>query len=123
MAHNGEWTMRMSKARGWCASLVAMTAALVALSAATDARADAEFTATAGAGSVSVTIPTGSQWHINKEAPWKVTVGTTSLTKEKWALTELSATVSGVPAGDATVKVYICNGDQCKNAEVKVVVK
>ena len=28
--------------------------------------------------------------------------------------------MNGVPAGDAKVKVYVCNGDQCKNAEVTV---
>ena len=113
--------MRVSKASGWCASLVAMAAALVALSTATDARADAEFTATGGAGKVTVTG--NGHWHINKDAPWKVTVGTTTIPKEKWQLSDATATVSGVPAGDATVKVYVCNGDQCKNAEVKVKVQ
>jgi hypothetical protein len=110
--------MRVSKALG---SMVAMAAALVALSTATDARADAEFTATGGKGSVEV--KGNGHWHINKEAPWKVTVGSTSLGKDKWSLSDGSATVSGVPAGEAKVKVYVCNGDQCKNAEVTVTVK
>ncbi len=110
--------MRVSKALG---SLVAMAAALVALSTATDARADAEFTATGGKGSIEV--KGNGHWHINKEAPWKVTSGTTVLAKDKWTLSDGSATVSGVPAGTATVKVYVCNGDQCKNAEVTVTVK
>lgn len=107
--------MRMSKALG---SFVAMAAACVALSAATDAFADAEFTATGGKGSVEVK-PTGP-WHINTAAPWKATSGGTTLAKDKFTLSETSAKVSGLPAGDATVKVYVCNGDQCKNAEVKV---
>jgi hypothetical protein len=110
--------MRVSKALG---SMVAMAAALVALSTATDARADAEFTATGGKGSIEV--KGNGHWHINKEAPWKATVGTTTLAKDKWALSDGSAKVSGVPAGDAKVKVYVCNGDQCKNAEVTVKVQ
>jgi len=117
--------MRVSKALG---SMVAMAAALVALSTATDARADAEFTATGGKGTVEV--HGNGHWHVNKEAPWKVTVGSTSLGKDKWTLVDKSpsapggsATVSGVPAGEAKVKVYVCNGDQCKNTEVTVTVK
>ena len=106
---------RVSKA---LSSMVAMAAALVALSTATDARADAEFTATGGQGTIEVR-GTG-HWHINKEAPWKATVGGTVLTKEKWDLKEERAKLSGVPAGDAKVKVYVCNGDQCKSAEVTV---
>src|SRR4029079_1635241 len=96
--------MRISKASGWCVSLVAMAAALVALSTATDARADAEFTATGGTGSIEV--KGNGHWHINKEAPWKATVGSTTLGKDKWALSDASAKVTGVPAGDAKVKVY-----------------
>ena len=110
--------MRVSKTLG---SLVAMAAALVALSTATEARADAEFTATGGKGSIEV--KGNGHWHINKEAPWKATVGGTTLAKDKWALSEGSAKVPGVPAGDAKVKVYVCNGDQCKNAEVTVKVE
>lgn len=110
--------MRVSKALG---SMVAMAAALVALSTATDARADAEFTATGGKGSIEV--KGNGHWHINKEAPWKATVGSTTLAKDKWSLSDAAATVSGVPAGEAKVKVYVCNGDQCKNAEVTVTVK
>jgi len=110
--------MRMSKALG---SFVAMAAACVALSAATDARADTEFTATAGKGSIEVK-PNGP-WHINKDAPWKATSGGTTLAKDKWTLSDTAAKVAGLPAGDATVKVYVCNGDQCKNAEVKVKVQ
>lgn len=110
--------MRVSKALG---SFVAMAAALVALSTASDARADAEFTATGGKGSIEV--KGNGSWHINKEAPWKATVGTTTLAKDKWSLSDGSAKVTGVPAGDAKVKVYVCNGDQCKNAEVTVKVQ
>ncbi len=110
--------MRVSKALG---SLVAMAAALVALSTATDARADEEFTALGGKGSVEV--KGNGHWHINKDAPWKVTSGTTVLLKDKWTLSDGSATIGNVPAGPAVVKVYVCNGDQCKNAEVTVTVK
>ena len=110
--------MRVSKALG---SMVAMAAALVALSTATDARADAEFTATGGAGSVSVT--TNGPWHINKEAPWKVVAGGTTLTKDKWALDEHSAKAGSLPAGEAKVSVYVCNGGSCVNRVVTVTIK
>jgi len=110
--------MRVSKALG---SFVATAAALIAITAATDARADAEFTATGGKGSIEV--KGNGHWHINKDAPWKATVGSTTLDKSKWQLSDGAAKVSGVPAGDAKVKVYVCNGDQCKNAEVTVKVQ
>ena len=98
-----------------------MAGALVVLATASDARADAEFTATGGKGSIEV--KGNGHWHINKEAPWKATNGATTLAKDKWALSDDSATVTGVPAGDVKVKVYVCNGDQCKNTEVTVKVQ
>lgn len=110
--------MRVSKALG---SLVATAAALIAITAATDARADAEFTATGGKGTIEV--KGNGHWHINKDAPWKATVGSTTKAKGDWTLTDAKASVSGLPAGDAKVKVYVCNGDQCKNAEVTVKVQ
>src|SRR5256885_2712407 len=66
----GDWSSDVcssdlvSKALG---SFVAMAAALVALSTATDARADEEFTATGGKGSIEV--KGNGHWHINKDAP------------------------------------------------------
>ena len=113
--------MRVSKALGsWFGRGVAMAAALVALSTATDARADEEFTAKGGKGTIEV--KGNGHWHINKGAPWKATVGATVLLKEKWALSDDAATISGVPAGSATVKVYVCDGGTCKSAEVTVTV-
>ena len=106
--------MRFSKALG---SFVAMAAACVAFSTAASADAP-EYTVAGGAGSVEVKGAAG--WHINKDGPWKVTVGTTILDKAKWTLGETSAKITGVPAGDATVKLYVCSGDKCKNAEVVV---
>src|SRR3954467_15945189 len=97
--------MRISKALG---SFVAMAAACVALSTATDARADTEFTATGTAGTIEV--KGNGPWHINKAAPWKATVGATTLGKDKWSLSDGAAKITGVPAGDAKVKVYVCNG-------------
>ena len=82
--------MRVSKASGWCASLVAMAAALVALSTATDARADAEFTATGGVGKITVTG--NGPWHINKDGPWKATVGSTTLDSARAAMAERRGT-------------------------------
>jgi len=102
-------------------TVVAAAVALVGLATASKAFAESEFTATGGAGTVEVKAAHG--WHINKEAPWKVTVGTTSIGKDKWALSADSAKVTGVPAGEAKVKVYVCSGDACKNAEVTVKVQ
>jgi hypothetical protein len=99
-------------------SLVTAALAMVALTAATDARADGEFTASGGNGTIEVK-GTG-HWHINTQGPWKATVNGQTFAKDKWQLTEASAKVSGVPAGEATVKVYVCSGETCKAAEVKV---
>ena len=111
--------MRVSKALG---SMVAMAAALVALSTATDARADAEFTATGGKGSVEV--KGNGHWHINKEGPWKVAAGgKTVVAKDKFSLDDHTAKATGVAAGDVTVSVYVCNGGSCVNKQVTVTVK
>ncbi len=99
-------------------SLVAATVAMIALTMAGDARADPEFTASGGSGTIEVK-GTG-HWHINTQGPWKATVNGQTFAKDKWQLSEASAKVSGVPAGEATVKVYVCSGEQCKSAEVKV---
>jgi hypothetical protein len=98
-----------------------MAAALVALSTATDARADGEYTVTAGTGTVTVTA--NGPWHINKEGPWKIAVGTkTIVAKDKFSLGEQTATVA-VPAGDVSVSLYVCNGGSCLNKTVPVTVK
>lgn len=110
--------MRMAKVLG---SMVAMGAALVALTAASDARADAEFDLKAGSGSVEVTTKGG--WHVNKNAPWKLIAGDKTFAKGKWTLGETNAKITGVPAGSAQVKIYVCSGDKCKNMVKTVTVK
>jgi hypothetical protein len=99
-----------------------MAAALVAISTATDARADGEFTATGGSGSISVTA--NGPWHINKDGPWKVVAGgKTVVAKDKFVLGEHSATASSIPAGEVQVSVYVCNGGSCVNKTIPVTVK
>ncbi len=110
--------MRMAKVLG---SMVAVGAAMFALSAASDARADDEFDVSGGAGSIEVKTKGG--WHVNKNAPWKVTAGDKTFAKDKWTLGETNAKISGVPAGNATVKIYVCSGDKCKNMTKTVAVK
>lgn len=110
--------MRMAKVLG---SMVAVGAALVALSAASDARAEDEFDVTAGAGSIEVKTKGG--WHVNKNGPWKAIAGDKTIGKGQWTLGETNAKVTGVPAGSVKVKIYVCSGDKCKNAEKTVTVK
>lgn len=108
----------MRKAFG---SLLAVAATLAVMGTASQARAEDEFDVKASKGSIEVTTKGG--WHVNKDAPWKVVSGSTTLDKSKFTLGETSAKVSGVPAGEATVKIYVCSGDKCKNAEKKVSVQ
>jgi hypothetical protein len=98
-----------------------VTAALVTATIASSARADEEFDVKASKGSIEVVTKAG--WHVNKEGPWKVVSGGTTLDKSKFSLAETSAKVSGVPAGEATLKIYVCSGDRCKNIEKKVSVQ
>lgn len=111
--------MRMSKALG---SLVAAAVAVIALSSSTGASADStHYTATAGKGSIEVTGKDG--YHINVQAPWAAIAGSTTLGKDKWTLSEHSAKITGVPAGDVKVKLYVCSGDKCENATATVKVQ
>ncbi len=85
------------------------------------ARADNEFSVSVASGQVTVTAKSG--WHINKEYPWKIVVGDTKLTKDKFTLAETTASVSGVPAGAGKLKGAVCSTDQCHSFEADVTVK
>jgi hypothetical protein len=97
--------------------------ALVALVTTIDttACADNEFSVSVAGGQVTVTAKSG--WHINKEYPWKITVGDTKITKDKFALAETTAVVSGVPSGAGKLKGAVCSADQCHSFEADVSVK
>ena len=102
-------------------STLAVLVAAAALLVAPLARAEEPFEVKAGQG--EVTIVTHGHWHVNKDYSWKVTIGDKVLDKTKFSLTDASAKVSGVPHGTGKVKGDVCNGDQCKNAEVTVKVQ
>ena len=110
--------MRASKVIG---SLIATCAAVIALSATSDARADEEFDVSVQGGKVVVT-PKGN-WHINKDYPWKFTgAGDAKLDKSKFALSDTSASLAGAPKGAGKLKGGVCSGDKCKNFEKDVAI-
>jgi hypothetical protein len=97
--------MRVSKVLG---SLVAVGAAIVAITATTDSRADddaALVNVVCKDGSLTVTGKSG--WHTNHEAPWRWDKG------EKVSLTKDAAVFKGAKC-EGTVKAFICSGASCK---------
>jgi hypothetical protein len=98
-------------------------AALAVLAAAVStraARADDEFDLTVSKGQVVVTAK--GDWHINREFPWKLTVGDTKLDKTKFSLTEKDATVTGAPSGVGKLKGAVCSHDSCHTLEREITV-
>jgi hypothetical protein len=91
-----------------------LVCALLSLGLTVSARpstADDPFDVMASNGTVTTTAHGG--WHVNKDYPWRATVGERSFDKAKFSFTETSATVSGLPAGTARLKGAVCNGPQC----------
>jgi hypothetical protein len=84
------------------------------------ALADEEFDLSVGGGKVTVT--TKGQWHINKEYPWKITIGDQKLDKSKFSLDEKSASVTA-PKGIAKLKGAVCSGATCKTFEKDVTIQ
>jgi hypothetical protein len=99
-------------------SSVLAATALLAVSG--PAHADEEFDVTVNGNTVTVT--TKGSWHVNKEYPWKLTVGETKLDKSKFTLEENKAAVSGAPKGAGVLKVGVCSGSQCKNVEKTITI-
>jgi hypothetical protein len=108
--------MRVSKALG---SFAAAAAALVALSLATDARAD-DVKVTGGSGSVTVTAQ--GAFHVNKEFPWKVDGKKVSPTFGSGAEPK-TATIAVSKKGTVEVKGAICGNGNCVPFTKKVEVK
>ena len=109
--------MRLSKVLG-AVTLVGVAALGFA---STDARADNEFDVKVDGTTVTVTAK--DPWHVNKEYPWKVSAGSTTLDKSKFALDDHSAKCSGLPKGTAKIKGGVCNGGQCMNFEKEITIK
>jgi hypothetical protein len=109
--------MRLTNALG---SIVATAAALVALTFATDARAD-DFKVEGGAGSVTVTS-TNPKFHLNKDFPWKA-AGKPVKPSFGGGAEPTTATISGLAKGTIEVKGAICGEGNCvpftKSVEVK----
>lgn len=104
--------MRLSKALG---SLVAVTVAIVAMTATTESRAGDEELVAVSCASGDVTVTAKAPWHTNKAAPWKWDKG------DKTSVDEHAAKFKGAKC-EGTIKAFICNGDQCKGP-IKVSVK
>ena len=109
--------MRLTNALG---TFVAGAAAIVALTFATDARAD-DFSVQGGNGSVTVAA-TKAGYHLNKEFPWKA--GGKPVTPTWGAGAEpTTATISGLAKGTIEIKGAICGQGNCvpftKTVEVK----
>jgi hypothetical protein len=75
------------------------------------ASADEQFDVTAAKGELTVTAK--GHWHVNKDYPWKATVGDKVFDKSKFSFAETSAKISGLPAGKAQLKGAVCDGPQC----------
>lgn len=96
--------MRMSKVLG---SLVAVGAALVALSATTESRAGDEELLNVTCSGGAVTVTAKAPWHTNDKAPWKWDKG------DKVSVDDHAAKFKGAKC-EGTIKAFVCNGDQCK---------
>jgi hypothetical protein len=60
-----------------------------------------------------VTVVTKGHWHVNQDYPWKVVIGDATFDKSRFAFTERSAKLSGVPHGTGKLKGAVCDGPQC----------
>ena len=96
---------------------LALAGALVGLAMSTPAQADNEFDVNVVKGSIVVTAHAG--WHINKEFPWKLTIGDTKIDKSKFSLEETTAKVDA-PKGSGKLKGAVCSKDQCHTFEKDV---
>lgn len=96
--------MRVSKVLG---SIVAVGAALVAISATTESRAGDEELVNVSCSGGAVTVTAKAPWHTNDKAPWKWDKG------EKVSVDDHAAKFKGAKC-EGTVKAFVCNGDQCK---------
>jgi hypothetical protein len=107
------------------AHLAAFAASATLLVSGAAARADGDpfDVNVASGGTVTVTAHTG--WHINKDFPWKVTTASTKIDKSAFTLGDTTASVSGVPTGDATVHGAVCASDDsaCQPFHKKIAVQ
>jgi hypothetical protein len=96
--------MRVSKVLG---SLLAVGAALVAISATTESRAGDEELVSVSCAGGEVTATAKAPWHTNDKAPWKWDKG------DKVSVDQHAAKFKGAKC-EGMIKAFVCNGDQCK---------
>ena len=101
--------------------LLAISAFLTGMTLGSPARADNEFDVAVANGVITVTAKAG--WHINKDFPWKATIGDTKLDKSKFTLAETTATLTDAPKGSATLKGAVCSADQCHSFQKELTIK
>jgi hypothetical protein len=99
---------------------LATLAVLAAATVESPARADNEFEVSVAKGLITVTAASG--WHINKDFPWKLTIGDTKVDKAKFALEEHTAKLTDPPKGHGKLKGAVCSKDQCHTFEKEVTV-
>ena len=74
------------------------------------AAAEEEYEVTSAGDEVHVAAK--GNWHINLDYPWKVTFGTSKLTKERFRFEAQHARLNGLPKGDVKVSGCVCtSGD------------
>ena len=73
------------------------------------------FDASATAGTITVVAHAG--YHINKDYPWKVTVGDKKVGKDGFKFDGPKAVASGLPKGHAVLKGAVCKGTEENSSE------
>ena len=97
--------------------VIAAAVALIATTAAPDARADDAELVYMTCANGKVTVTAKGAWYVNDKAPWKwddkkpkkLSAGDHEKKGPDHGKAEFEGTTSG-----GTVKAFICNGDQCK---------
>lgn len=103
--------MRLSKILG---AAFAISGLFVAMGASADSD---HYSVAAGGGKLTVTTKGG--FHVNKDYPWSLKCGGTTIDKSKFTLGETSATVSG-GSGACELKGAVCNGPACEPFKASV---
>jgi hypothetical protein len=109
----------MALSRAFLRSFVALSALAAFGAVAARASADEEFDVAVAGGHVTVTAK--GTWHINKEYPWRLVIGETTIDKGRFTLSDTSASVDS-PKGSVKIKGGVCNGDQCLRLDKTVTV-
>jgi hypothetical protein len=98
--------------------IVGVLVAAANLTTTSAARAEDEFDVSIASGTVMVKAKSG--WHMNKDYPWKLTIGDKVLDKTKFTIEEASVKVAGAPKGHGKLRGAVCSGDSCKTFEKEI---